>query len=60
VLWGEEDVYAEARFADRAAELAGARVVRFPSCGHWWQCQEPEKSALVIERFWHEVEAREP
>ncbi len=52
ILWGEDDVYAEARFADRAGEATGARVVRLPSCGHWWQCQAPERSAREIARFW--------
>ncbi len=54
ILWGEDDVYAEARFADRAGTATGARVVRLASCGHWWQCQAPKRSAREIASFWDE------
>lgn len=52
VLWGDQDPFAGPRFADRMGEQTGARVVHFPECGHWWQCQEPDRTAVEIARFW--------
>ncbi|MCX7367161.1 MAG: alpha/beta fold hydrolase [Alphaproteobacteria bacterium] len=55
VLWGGRDQYASARFADRMGEQTGARVVHFPDCGHWWQCEAPERTADEIAGFWREL-----
>jgi pimeloyl-ACP methyl ester carboxylesterase len=57
VLWGAQDPFAAASFADRMGEQTGARkVVKF-DCGHWWQCQEPAKAASEIQEFWNQVNA---
>lgn len=52
VLWGGKDQYAGPRFADRMGEQTGARVVHFPDCGHWWQCEVPDRAAAEIAAFW--------
>jgi hypothetical protein len=42
MLWGEHDPYLPAKFADR---FTGARVRRFPDCGHWVMAESPDESA---------------
>ena len=44
VLWGEQDPYAPARFADAyAAALGGETAVeRLPEAGHWPWCERPD------------------
>ena len=36
----------------RAAGRAGARVEVLDGLGHWWMVQDPQRSAVVLERFW--------
>jgi pimeloyl-ACP methyl ester carboxylesterase len=55
VLWGENDPFAEPRFADDMGRLTRARrVVRLADCGHWWQCQRPDETAAALLRHWGE------
>ena len=35
----------------REAARTGAEITTFEGLGHWWMCQEPEKSAVVINKF---------
>jgi pimeloyl-ACP methyl ester carboxylesterase len=44
VLWGEQDPYVPARFADAyAAALGGeTRAERLPDAGHWPWCERPD------------------
>jgi pimeloyl-ACP methyl ester carboxylesterase len=54
VIWGEDDPFAEPRFADRMGERTRARrVVRLADCGHWWQCQRPDETAAALVQHWH-------
>jgi pimeloyl-ACP methyl ester carboxylesterase len=53
VLWGENDPFAEPRFADQMGEQTRAnRVVRLPDCGHWWQSQRPDETAAALIQHW--------
>jgi pimeloyl-ACP methyl ester carboxylesterase len=53
VLWGENDPFAEARFADQMGEQTRAgRVLRLADCGHWWQLQKPDETAAALEQHW--------
>jgi pimeloyl-ACP methyl ester carboxylesterase len=55
VLWGENDPFAEAQFADRmGAQTRASRVVRLPHCGHWWQCEKPDETAAELSRHWRQ------
>lgn len=53
VLWGDKDPFVPAAFASR---LRGARVVRFPDCGHWFPAEEPEAVAALLEEFFAGLE----
>lgn len=52
VLWGARDAYADPRFAERMAEVTGARA-HVLDCGHWWQCEQPQRCAGLIRDFWN-------
>jgi pimeloyl-ACP methyl ester carboxylesterase len=52
VLWGENDPFAEPRFADRMGAQTRSTVVRLADCGHWWQCQKPDETAAELLRHW--------
>lgn len=45
VLWGEHDPYLPLKFADH---FTGARVRKFPDCGHWVMAESPDESAKEI------------
>lgn len=51
VIWGERDVYAPPRFAERLARRLHAELVVF-DCGHWWPLEEPTATAAALERLW--------
>jgi pimeloyl-ACP methyl ester carboxylesterase len=56
VIWGENDSFADPRFADRMGELTRARrVARLANCGHWWQCQKPDEVAALLADHWAHV-----
>jgi pimeloyl-ACP methyl ester carboxylesterase len=56
VLWGENDPFAEPRFAERMGQQTRARrVVCFPGCGHWWQCQRPAETAAALLQHWGDL-----
>ncbi len=48
VLWGEKDPFVPPEYADR---FPGARVARFPDCGHWFPAEEAEAVAALLEEF---------
>ncbi len=53
VIWGENDSFAGAPFADRMGQLTRARrVARLANCGHWWQCQKPDEVAALLADHW--------
>lgn len=54
VLWGDRDIYAEARYGGRIAEVTGARSVTL-DCGHWWQVECPGEAAALIRVFRREA-----
>lgn len=54
VLWGEADIYADARYGARIGEITGARSVTL-DCGHWWQLERPEAAASLIRAFWRDA-----
>jgi pimeloyl-ACP methyl ester carboxylesterase len=57
VLWGEDDPFAEPRYADLMGEQTRARrVLRLAGCGHWWQCQKPDETAAALVRHWNEIQ----
>jgi len=57
VIWGENDSFADPRFADRMGELTRARrVARLANCGHWWQCQKPDEVAALLVDHWARVD----
>lgn len=46
VLWGDQDAFAEPKYAEETAALcAEARVVHFPTASHWLPHDEPEAVA---------------
>ena len=51
MVWGEEDRYLPAVFAERTAEALGgeARVERFEGAGHWPWLERPEVVDTVAE-----------
>ncbi|TMM04928.1 MAG: alpha/beta hydrolase [Actinobacteria bacterium] len=51
VVWGEDDPYVPARFADAYAEALGgeARVLRAPGAGHWAWYDRPDLVTTVAE-----------
>ena len=52
VLWGDRDIFAEAKLAEESAALcAEARVVHFPDAGHWLPHDEPEPVARELLAF---------
>jgi pimeloyl-ACP methyl ester carboxylesterase len=56
VLWGENDSFAEPRFAERMGKLTRARrVLCLPGCGHWWQCQRPDDSVAALDQHWSQL-----
>jgi pimeloyl-ACP methyl ester carboxylesterase len=53
VLWGENDPFAEPRFADQMGQQTRARrVVHLTNCGRWWQLQRPGEVAAALEQHW--------
>jgi pimeloyl-ACP methyl ester carboxylesterase len=52
ILWGADDPYVAARFADRLAQRVGGRAVVYENCGHWWPQERPQEAAAALEAFW--------
>jgi pimeloyl-ACP methyl ester carboxylesterase len=52
VLWGEHDPYAASRFGERLAANTKARFKLMAGAKHWYQVEQPEKTALELEAFW--------
>ena len=48
VLWGEKDPFVPADYTER---FPGARIVRFPDCGHWFPAEEAEAVAALLKEF---------
>ena len=52
LLWGGDDPFVPARFADRLAQRCGGETVVFEGCGHWWPLERPGETATALERHW--------
>jgi pimeloyl-ACP methyl ester carboxylesterase len=52
VLWGEHDPYAAPRFGERLAANTKARFKLMTGAKHWYQIEQPEKTAHELEAFW--------
>jgi Predicted hydrolases or acyltransferases (alpha/beta hydrolase superfamily) len=52
VLWGRDDPYVTAEFAERAAARLGGRLVLFDDSGHWWPLTKPAETAAALEELW--------
>jgi len=48
ILWGEKDPFVPVDYAER---FEGAKVVRFPDCGHWFPAEEPGDVARLLHEF---------
>jgi pimeloyl-ACP methyl ester carboxylesterase len=58
VLWGEDDMYASARFGERLAERTRARFVGLAGCGHWWPLERPAEVAAALRHLWADQPSR--
>jgi len=52
VLWGRDDPFVTAEYAERLARRIGAELVIFDDCGHWWPWAHARESAAALERLW--------
>jgi pimeloyl-ACP methyl ester carboxylesterase len=52
ILWGENDPYAGPRFGERLAANTKARFKLMTGAKHWYQIEQPEKTAQELEAFW--------
>jgi pimeloyl-ACP methyl ester carboxylesterase len=52
ILWGVNDPYVPARYAERLAARVRGELIVFENCGHWWPLERPVEAAAALERFW--------
>ena len=52
VLWGADDPYVTADFAERLARRTHARLEIFADTAHWWPVTKPAESAAALESLW--------
>lgn len=52
VLWGADDAYVAAEFAERLGRRTGARVVVWEDTGHWWPITKAREAARELQRHW--------
>jgi pimeloyl-ACP methyl ester carboxylesterase len=53
VLWGADDQYVTAEFADRLAQRTNARLESFVGAGHWWPVTRASEVATALEALWN-------
>jgi pimeloyl-ACP methyl ester carboxylesterase len=52
IVWGANDPFADARFAERLADRVRGELVVLPDCGHWWPVERPDDAVAAMQRFW--------
>jgi len=62
VIWGADDKYSPARFAEAQRAVFDAEVHVLPSCGHWPMIDEPQKVSSLLLPFLRKqlLEVRSP
>jgi pimeloyl-ACP methyl ester carboxylesterase len=51
ILWGRDDPYVEARFAERLAARVRGELLLLDG-GHWWPHERPAEAAAALDAFW--------
>ena len=54
ILWGENDPFAAPKFGERLAANTRSRFKLMIGAKHWYQIEQPEKTAHELEAFWAE------
>jgi len=52
IIWGKDDPYVAAVFAERLALRVNGQLLLLEGCGHWWPLERPQEAAVALERFW--------
>jgi len=52
IIYGADDPFVPASFAQRAADASGGEALVLDGCGHWWPLERPGEVAAAIRDFW--------